>query len=502
MNPVRESARREVVTEYPVDLPDIVVQLDRLASLAARSCGAEIGLVSLVEDSRQRFIGRSGCDLAETPREHSFCAHAMFEAECMVVPDARLDPRFADNPLVAGPPYIRFYAGQPLLSREGIPLGSLCVIDSTPREALADEHRDTLETLGEATMALLERWRLEQSSSLYRARSKIEIADLEQRFRVLADAMPQLVWSTTPDGMVDYLNKGWCEFTGQPPAASYGALWMDFLHPDDKPLAQRCWWDAVATEQDYEIEYRLRNGDGHYRWVLARGLPLRDASEQITRWIGTCTDIDEQKADAERLEVLSRELSHRIKNIFAVMGGLIAMTIRSKPEFRECGAELRDRVLALGRAHDFVRSRGGRPVLRPHGRLTGLLETLLAPYQDAARQRILIGGDDVAIDDRSATPLALFFHELATNAAKYGALSDGDGRVEIFVAKAGDRSADVELRWVEIGGPQLQDTSQPGFGSSLVEMSIVRQLGGTLDYDWRKDGLCVTARIPAEMLAR
>lgn len=493
-----EAARQAVVDLYPVDAAEISAHLDRLARLAALVCDAPVGLVSLVESGQQRFIGRHGTELCETPREDSFCAHAMLEADCMVVPDATGDPRFCDNPLVTGAPFIRFYAGQPLLSREGVPLGSLCVIDSRPRQTLTPRQLEALETLADATMTLLERWRLEQSSDRLHHRSRSEIAELQQRFQVLADAMPQLVWSTTPEGWADYFNRLWCEFTGQPAEASHGQGWMDFLHVDDRQAARDCWTRAVASGSDYEIEYRLRRHDGEYRWLLTRGIPMRDELGKINRWIGTCTDIQEQKADAERLEMLSRELSHRIKNIFAVIGGLISLTIRGKPELASPGAELRERILALGRAHDFVRSRRGRPMLEPGGGLHRFLHNLLAAYQDAEGQRIVISGDDVAIDDRSATPLALFFHELGTNAAKYGALGADGGRIEILI-ECGD---EIVLAWREIGGAQVVATGKPGFGTILVEMSIVRQLGGRLDYDWRPEGLCLTARIPASALLR
>lgn len=493
-----ESARLAVVESYPVEARGIPLQLDRLAKMAARACNAPVGLVSLVEADRQCFIGRSGTELDGTPRSDSFCAHAMLEPACMVIPDATLDPRFGDNPLVTGPPFIRFYAGQPLVSREGMPLGSLCVIDTAPRAGLDEDQRLALETLAEAVMALLERWRLEESSDRYLLHSKSEIAHLEQRFQVLADAMPQLVWSTTPDGLTDYFSGGWCDFTGQPAEASYGRAWMQFLHDEDKVPAAIRWREAVESGRSYEIEYRLRRHDGEYRWVLARGLPVHAADGSITRWIGTCTDIHEQKADAERLDVLSRELNHRIKNIFAVIGGLIATTIRTKPEFKATAAELRDRVLSLGRAHDFVRSRGGNPVPHPHARLRGLLDALLAPYQDAEGQRIAIHGEDVAIDDRSATPLALFVHELATNAVKYGALAEGGGRIDVIIR----HGETIEIEWIETGGPPVKKPASSGFGSSLIEMSVVRQLGGTLDYDWRPEGMRVTARISPGSLAR
>lgn len=493
-----EAARQAVVDLYPVEAADIAAQFDRLAGLAALICDAPVGVVSLVETDRQRFIGRHGTDLRETAREDSFCAHAMREAECMVVTDAAADPRLHDNPMVTGAPFIRFYAGQPLVSREGVPLGALCVIDTRPRPALTDAQLQGLNTVAEATMAVLERWRLEQSSDRLHHRSLTELAQLQQRFQVLADAMPQLVWSSTANGSADYVNRIWCEFTGQPAEASYGRGWMDFLHEEDRGAAEASWSEAIRSGADYEIEYRLRRHDGEYRWLLTRGMPMRDEDGRVTRWIGTCTDIHEQKEDAERLEMLSRELSHRIKNIFAVIGGLISLTIRDKPELAPVGAELRERILALGRAHDFVRSRGGRPMLEPHRGLHSFLYNLLAAYQDAEKRRIVVRGDDVAIDDRSATPLALFFHELGTNAAKYGALSADAGHVEIAV-QCGD---EIVLTWRETGGPPVVSTGKRGFGTSLVEMSIVRQLGGRLDYDWCPEGLCVIAHIPVNALAR
>src|SRR5690606_33089016 len=125
-----------------------------------------------------------------------------------------------------------------------------------------------------------------------------------------------------------------------------------------------------------------------------------ERSGNVRRWIGTCTEIQEQKASAERLELLSRELNHRIKNIFAVIGGLIALTIRKTPQFTAIASELQNRVLALGRAHDFVRTHGGDELrLHPRSSLKAMLQALIVPYQDVEAQRIVVTGDDIAIDD-------------------------------------------------------------------------------------------------------
>lgn len=495
-----EARRRAILASYPLDRPDIARQLDRLASLAAKICETPVGLVGVVEADRLRFVGRSGLDVVKVPREHTFCDLAMHSPNGLIVGDVSADERFRDSPLVTGEPGIRLYASYPLRSLEGAPLGTLCVVDTEPRQGLSDDQAEALRTLAEAAMGLLERWRLETRSEEQAAISRSTIHDLQQRYQILADAMPQLVWSTLPSGRSDYFNRLWCEYTGAPASASYGDGWIQFLHPDDAENVARVWQEAVSTGRTYDIEYRLRRADGEFRWMLVRGLPIRDEFGEISRWLGTCTDIHEQKRAAVQQELLTRELSHRIKNIFAVISGLITLSLRRHPELDELGRDLQQRVLALGRAHDFVRPHSERSrSIQPHSSLRGMLDSLLGAYQSAPCERLTIHGQDVRIDDRSATPLALFFHELATNSVKYGALSVGEGRVEIGIETDDDT---VALSWTESGGPPVPAVTSPGFGSTLIDMSVKRQLGGTLDYDWRKEGLCVKARIPMQMMAR
>ena len=273
------------------------------------------------------------------------------------------------------------------------------------------------------------------------------------------------------------------------------------FHPDDQERAWATWRKSLTSGDPYEIEYRLRHASGSYRWVLGRALPIRDEQGAITRWFGTCTDIHEQKLALEEREVISQELSHRIKNIFSVIAGLITLSARRRPEFAGIATDLRDRITALGRAHDFVRphSASSQPAHRQDS-LKGLLGELFAPYQEVGAARVEIEGDDVTIDDRSATPLALLFHELATNASKYGALSAPDGRVTVAAARDGD---DTILLWREQGGPTVtRPPETQGFGTQLIELSAVRQLGGQIERDWRPEGLHVTIRAPHAAMTR
>ena len=265
---------------------------DDIAALAAEICNAPIALVSLVDDDRQWFKARVGLDASQTSREVSFCAHAMREPDTMVVPDATLDPRFRENPLVTDEPRIRFYAGALLRPKEGVPLGSLCVIDTRPRpDGLTDLQQRSLERLARQVVSLLELRRAVRE----REASLLAQADSEARFRVLADSMPQMVWSASPDGLHDYFNARWYEFTGAAAGATDGEAWNDMFHPDDRDRAWTLWRHSLETGLPYEIEYRLRHYSGVYRWTLGRATPLRTASGEIIRWFGTCTDIDDLK---------------------------------------------------------------------------------------------------------------------------------------------------------------------------------------------------------------
>ncbi|WP_296952873.1 PAS domain S-box protein [uncultured Massilia sp.] len=121
------------------------------------------------------------------------------------------------------------------------------------------------------------------------------LRESEAKFRAITDAMPQMVWSTLPDGYHDYYNQRWYEFTGMRPGDTDGERWAGMFHPDDRECAWERWRHALATGEQYEVEYRLRHHSGAYRWVLGRALPVRDAHGRIVRWMGTCTDIDQQK---------------------------------------------------------------------------------------------------------------------------------------------------------------------------------------------------------------
>lgn len=127
------------------------------------------------------------------------------------------------------------------------------------------------------------------------------LRDGERQFRELADAMPQIVWGARPDGHFDYYNKRWYDVTGRVDGGSGDASWSEVVHADDQQEALSRWHAAVRSGDTYETEYRLRRKEGDYRWYLGRALPVRDGDGNITRWFGTCTDIDQRRRTEEQL---------------------------------------------------------------------------------------------------------------------------------------------------------------------------------------------------------
>ena len=158
----------------------------------------------------------------------------------------------------------------------------------------------------------------------HQVKAEEALRESEEKFRIIANAMPQMVWSTRADGFHDYYNQQWYDFTGMPHGSTDGMHWNGMFHPDDQDRAWTRWRHSLETGETYEIQYRLRHSSGEYRWILGRALPIRDASGRITRWMGTCTDIHAQKLAEEELKESGRHkdeflamLAHELRNPLA-----------------------------------------------------------------------------------------------------------------------------------------------------------------------------------------
>ena len=246
---------------------------DRFTRLAQALFGCKISLFTLVDEKKQWFKSRQGTALKETPRDVSFCAHAIFNDDVLYVPDASLDPRFADNPLVSGPPAIRLYAGVPLHSPQGYPLGTLCIIDDSPRElnALQLTLLQDLAALAEAEIAA-------RFSLLVQQRKQQELLAADntiKRLQSIIDTSLLATWEWNVQTGDVIFNERWAQQLGY---ALYELLplhfdtWVKLVHPDDRVKAEQQLQRHFSGElEHYKLHCRMKHKDGHWVSILTQG---------------------------------------------------------------------------------------------------------------------------------------------------------------------------------------------------------------------------------------
>jgi two-component system CheB/CheR fusion protein len=238
------------------------------------------------------------------------------------------------------------------------------------------------------------------------------------------------------------------------------------------------------------------------RFLELFAFPLNDPAGR--RLAVIFSDVSDRHRSEERQALLLKELDHRVKNLFAVMGGVVTLSARSASTTKELVKAIQGRLGALASAHLLIRAESPGDTSKRHSTLDQLVQTILAPHValggGADADRIEIDGPEVAIGGESVTSLALLLHELATNAAKYGALSVPDGRV--CVSWTLD-NRELHLTWTERGGPPIGGAPpREGFGSMLARRSVAGQLGGQLSFDWNRGGVVVHLTVPEERLVR
>jgi len=340
---------------------------DDIVALASEVCGVPVALVSIVDADRQFFKAKVGLEVCGTARDISFCQFTIRGNDVLVVPDAQLDPRFAENPLVTGEMGIRFYAGMPLIARSGHALGTLCVIDRIPR-VLDDQQLRMLRHLAHQAMTQLE----------------------------------------------------------------------------------------------------LR------RSLAEREVALREA--QTLR--------EEARQTAERLEVISQELAHRVKNSLAIVQAIVGQTLRRADSLETARAAIDERLIALARGQDALLAGAGKEVS-----VRELVRSVLAPHAGRIDgypgEPVRVTGPSILLGSQQALGLALGLHELATNAVKHGSLGSEGGLVAVDWQEQG---MGFQLSWRETGGPAVLPPSRRGFGSLLLERIVPAYFEGEAQLDYHDHG--------------
>lgn len=394
-------------------------------------------------------------------------------------------------------------------------LGSSADITFTPEDRLAhapQRERDTAATSGRAQD---DRWHLRKDGTRFWASGLLmplksgdgfvkiardltekraadeQLRENEERFRLLATNIPQLVFRTRPSGERTWPSPQWIDFTGVGFDKSLGLGWLDAIHPEDRELTQGA-WDAAMKSGEYYAEHRVwREQDGAYRWHQTRARPV---SEPDGEWVGTMTDIDDLHSLQGRQEVLVAELQHRTRNLLAVVQAIATQTVRKSGSIEVFEAEFQGRLRALSRVQSLLAKTDQQDL-----ELRALVQNELLAHSDGALDegKVTISGPPVTLPASSAQALGLALHELATNALKYGALAQPQARLAVnWVVVPDDPEPRVELEWRE-EDVRMNPPGEPvrrGYGTELIERALPYQLKARTKLQFGADGVrCLIA---------
>jgi PAS domain S-box-containing protein len=303
--PDSESLRLEALRRFQILDTQFEAIFDRIADLAAYLYKTEIATISLVDMNRQWFKACVGLSVRETPRDYAFCAHAILQDDVLLIPDALEDERFSDNPLVTGPPFIRFYAGAPLVTAEGLPLGTLCLIDPKPRRAKDLDPRPLRDLAALAVHLMQNRLLAEQLRA-----SEQSQRNTERSYQALVADISHIVFQLDNEACWSFMNPAWSQLTGIPLSESVGVSWLENIHKDDQARARSFWDDLCSGTGPLRDVFRFLHGDGRVLHVEVCGRSVWNEETGTVVVCGTLNDVSEQagceqalleaKSEAER----------------------------------------------------------------------------------------------------------------------------------------------------------------------------------------------------------
>lgn len=312
-----------------------------------------------------------------------------------------------------------------------------------------------------------------------------------ERNRALAEAWAIVLWRMASDGGLREA-QGWTALTGQPTAKALGAGWQAMIHPEDAGRVRAAWAMSLVAGTPVDVEHRVRTAAGNWRWCRARGVPVPvpapgpAEADRRPEWVGVLEDVDERRRAEEGRLLIAREVDHRAKNVLAIVGTILRLSRADDP--KDYATAVLDRVAALARAHDLLAERGWEGA-----DLRTVAEREFAAYPAEAA---VLDGTALPLSAAAVQALGMVLHELATNAAKSGALSRPKGRVRLSWRTEGGT---LHLRWAEEGGaPVAAPPTHQGFGTRVVDATVMRQLGGTIVRHWEPAGLVVEAALPLD----
>ncbi len=325
------------------------------------------------------------------------------------------------------------------------------------------------------------------------ARTRLEDAlkESERRLTSIVQQATAGLAETDLDGHFTLVNSLFCQIVGRTEAELLGLRTHDITHPDDLPHNAELFARLVRDGAGFELEKRYMRPDGSAVWAHKSMSPILDAEGRVRSALAIVLEITAQRLAEAHRELLLHELSHRVKNTLATVQSIAAQTAQSATTVSGYRDAFMARLRALAATHNLLQ------VGDWHGAvLRDVVATELAPYETDAVRWTLTGAD-VLLDPDTAVAFGMVVHELTTNAAKYGALSNADGRVDVsWTMSTNERNRRLHFAWRETGGPPVKAAGRRGFGTRLITDGLALQLDATIALEFAHEGVHCTIDVP------
>ena len=332
----------------------------------------------------------------------------------------------------------------------------------------------------------LEQRVFERTQELERSNARLRESERRRSLALAAGRMGSWDWDLT--GGTCLWDEGQSRIFGVEPGAFVPSVdtVRALVHPDDWAEIETAFAEASEGQGTFQKELRIFRPSGDMRWCIATAAGTFDAHGRMVRLSGVTIDITDRKEAEEHQLLLAREVDHRARNALAVVHAIVRLSRANSMEGYIEAVE--GRIRALAQTHALLsQSRWqGANIMQ-------LVEEEIAPFRTGQGVKVQMKGSSLVLPAEKAQIVALALHELATNAAKYGALSCSSGRVEIDWRLEGGR---LIVTWLESDGPKVELPVRQGFGSKIMNASIKQQIGGDVVFDWQPRGLTCTLSIP------
>lgn len=302
-----------------------------------------------------------------------------------------------------------------------------------------------------------------------------------------------------PDNPIIFANDSFLELTGYKRDEVLGQSFNFLMAQGADPKALALVETAFEGTDEHSSEVCYRRKDGSKFWAALFISPVRDESGDVIQHFASFIDLTRHKEEQAQSRMLIDELNHRVKNTLTTVQSIVSQGLRNASDPAEIREAIESRLFALSRSHDLL--------TRENWESAGLLDVVKAALEpfgiaNGRSERFRVSGANVRFAPKAALALGIAFHELATNAVKYGAFSGETGRIRVgWTIEPAPEGKRLILTWREENGPPVTPPSKKGFGSRVIERGLALELGGTTHLDYRPDGVVCTIDIPAPQAA-